>query len=325
LIVLILGILIIYVNNIIAITLYILSMITMELRHLRYFRAVAESLSFSRAAEALDIAQPPLSQQIKALEGELNVQLFNRSTHPIQLTIAGQTFLQEARTILLQVDQATRATQQIDRGYSGKLTLGIHNSFANTQLPRKVAQFHQQFPDVRLEFREVTVAQELELLQNHQVDVVFHRSATVDLDQTNFNYLPLFAEDFVLVLPENHSLTALVTVPLAALKGESLILPDLDLLPFYHQVIDACRQSGFEPKLDLSIRSGGLVTLLSLVASGMGLSVMPAHTQVLHREGVVHRPIQGLQMKRHLALVWLNNDNSPILNNFVNFFHADQI
>jgi DNA-binding transcriptional LysR family regulator len=298
-------------------------MITMELRHLRYFRAVAESLSFSRAAEALDIAQPPLSQQIKALEVELNVKLFNRSTHPIQLTIAGQSFLQEARAILLQVDQATRATQQIDRGYSGKLTLGIHNSFANTQLPRKVAGFHQQFPDVRLEFREVTVAQELELLSNHQIDVVFHRSTMVYQDETNFNYLPLLEEDFVLVLPENHPLTSRSTVPLVALKDESLILPDLDLLPFYRQVVEACRQSGFEPKLDLSIRSGGLVTLLSLVASGMGLSVMPAHTQILHREGVVHRPIQDFQLKRHITLLWHKHDSSQIADNFAKFFDSD--
>ncbi|AKG19949.1 LysR family transcriptional regulator [Calothrix sp. 336/3] len=292
----------------------------MELRHLRYFTAVAESLSFSRASEALGIAQPPLSQQIKALETELNVQLFNRSTHPIQLTIAGQIFLQEARAILLQLDQATRTTQQVDRGYLGKLTLGIHNSFANSHLPGLVAQFHQQFPDVRLEFREVTVVQELELLQNHQIDVVFHRSPAIYQDGMTFNCLPLLEEEFVLVLPENHPLTARAIVPLTDLKGESLILPDLDVLPFYRQVINACRQSGFEPRLDLSIRSGGLITLLSLVATGLGLSVMPAHTQILNRQGVVHRPIQGLQLKRHITLLWRKNEDSPVLNNFIKFF-----
>jgi DNA-binding transcriptional LysR family regulator len=290
----------------------------MELRHLRYFTAVAESLSFSRAAKVLGIAQPPLSQQIKALEAELNVQLFNRTTHPIQLTIAGQTFLQDARAILLQVDQATRTTQQVDQGYLGKLTLGIHNSFANTHLPNLVAQFHQQFPNVRLEFREVTVIQELELLQNHQLDVVFHRSAALYQDGTSFNYLPLLEEDFVLVLPENHPLTARSTVPLSALKGESLILPDLDVLPFYGQVIDACRQCGFEPRLDLSLRSGGLITLLSLVATGLGLSVMPGHTQILHREGIAHRPIQGLDLRRHITLVWRKHDPSPVLKTFLN-------
>jgi DNA-binding transcriptional LysR family regulator len=291
----------------------------MELRHLRYFVVVAELLSFSRAAEVLGIAQPPLGMQIKALEAELDVQLFDRATRPIQLTIAGQTFLQEARAILLQVDQATRTTQQVNQGYVGKLTLGIHNSFANTHLPELVAQFHQRFPHVRLEFREVTVAQELELLQNEQVDVVFHRSATVYQDETYFNSLPLLEEDFVLILPENHSFAAQSTIPLTALKGESLILPDIDALPFYRQVIDVCRQSGFEPKLDLSIRSGGLITLLSLVAVGMGLSVMPAHTQILHREGVVHRSIQGLSLKRYISLVWRRNDNSPVVNNFTKF------
>jgi DNA-binding transcriptional LysR family regulator len=295
----------------------------MELRHLRYVTTVAELKSVTRAAEVLEITQPRLSQQIKVLEAELNVQLFDRSTHPIQLTIAGQAFLQEAQAILLQVDQATRTTQQIDRGYLGKLTLGIHNSFANSHLPKQVARFHERFPDVRLEFREVTVPQELELLQNHQIDVVFHRSATVERDETKFNYLPLLEEDFVLVLPEHHPLTALPTVPLIALKDESLILPDPDVLPFYHQAIDVCRQSGFEPNLDLSIRSGGLVTLLGLVASGMGLSIMPVHTQILHREGIAHRPIQDLQLKRYITLVWHKHDRAPIPNNFAKFFRVD--
>jgi DNA-binding transcriptional LysR family regulator len=296
----------------------------MELRHLRYFKAVAESLSFSRAAEALGIAQPPLSQQIKALEAELNVQLLDRSTHPIQVTVAGDTFLQEARAILLQVDQATRATQQVHQGYLGKLTLGIHNSFANSHLPGLVAEFHQQFPEVRLEFREVTVAQELELLQAQQIDAVFHRTATVYQDKTSFNHLPVLQEGFVLVLPTNHPLTAQPSIPLTALEGESLILPDLDVLPFYLQVVTACRQSGFEPKLDLGIRSGGLVTLLSLVAIGMGLSVMPAHTEILHREGVVYRPIEGFTLDRYVSLVWRKNDQSPILQNFTKFFQGNR-
>jgi DNA-binding transcriptional LysR family regulator len=290
----------------------------MELRHLRYFTAVAESLNFTRAAEALGIAQPPLTSQIKALEKELKVELFDRSTRPIQLTIAGQSFLQDAHAILAHVDRATQTTKQVDLGYLGKLTLGIHNSFANSHLPNLVAQFHQQFPDVRLEFREVTVMQELELLRSHQLDVVFHRSATVYEDETNFNYLPLIEEEFMLVLPESHPLTARSIVPLTALKGESLILPDLDVLPFYHQVIDACRQCGFEPRLDLSLRSGGLITLLSLVSMGLGLSVLPGHTQILHREGIVHRPIQGLDLRRHITLVWRKNDPLPVLKTFLN-------
>ena len=289
----------------------------MELRHLRYFMAVAESRSFSRAAQELGIAQPPLSQQIKSLETELNVQLFDRTTHPIQLTIAGQTFVQEVRAILRHVDQATRITQQVHQGYSGKLTVGIHNSFANSDLPNLVAQFHQQFPDVRLELREVTVMQELELLNDHQLDIVFHRSPTAYQDETNFDYLPLLEEDFMLILPEGHPLVARSIVPLIDLKGESLILPDLDVLPFYHQVIEACRQCGFEPRLDLSLRSGGIVTLLSLVATGLGISVLPSHTQILHREGIVHRPIQGLDLRRHITLVWRKHDTSPVLKNFL--------
>jgi DNA-binding transcriptional LysR family regulator len=297
----------------------------MELRHLRYFAAVAEERSFSRAADKLDMAQPPLSEQIKALEKELKVKLFDRSTHPIRLTDAGKTFLAEALAILAQVEQATKITQQVDRGFVGKLTLGIHNSFANSHLPKLVAQFHHQFPNVRLEFREVTVMQELELLQNHQLDVVFHRSATVYQDGINFNYLPLLKEDFVLVLPENHPLAAQSTVPLTALHGEPLILPDIEVLPFYSQVIEACSQLEVRPNLDLGIRSGGLITLLSLVAMGLGLSIMPGHVKILHREGVVIRSIEGLDLCRHITLVWRKHDDSPVLKNFLDLIKSSTV
>jgi DNA-binding transcriptional LysR family regulator len=142
----------------------------------------------------------------------------------------------------------------VHQGSHGKLTLGIHNSFANSHLPDVVKQFHQQFPAVRLEFREVTVMQEVELLKNQQLDVVFHRSPH----------------------------------------------------PYQEAV-----------GLDLSLRLGGLATLLSLVATGLGLSVMPSHTQILHRAGIVYRPIQGLDLCRYVTLLWRRDDASPVLRNFL--------
>jgi DNA-binding transcriptional LysR family regulator len=294
----------------------------MELRHLRYFIAVAEQLSFSRAAQQLGLAQPPLTQQIQALEAELAVQLFDRKTRPIRLTPAGQTFLQSAQAILTQVDQAVLTARQVHQGHLGKLTLGIHNSVANTILPSLLTAFHQRFPDVRLELREVTVPQELALLQNQQLDLVFHRSAAPYTNDSDLGFRALMQEAFLLVLPERHPLAELAAVPLTALKGESLILPNLDVLPFYRQVIDACRRAGFEAEVDLSIRSGGIITLLSLVAAGVGLSVLPSHVQVLRREGIVYRPIQGLDLHRHITVVWRQDDTSPVLRNFLDMMQT---
>jgi DNA-binding transcriptional LysR family regulator len=298
----------------------------MELRHLRYFVAVAEEGSFTDAARELCMAQPPLSAQIKALEKELDVKLFDRSNNrSIQLTDAGKIFLAEALAILDRVARATEIAQRVKRGSVGKLTLGIHNSFANSNLPKLVAQFHHQFPTVQLEFREVTVIQELQLLQNHQLDVVFHRSAKVYKDTVNFDYLPLLKEDFVLVLPEGHPLARRPTIPLTALHGESLILPDIEALPFYFQVIEACRQCEVEPKLDLDIRSGGIITLMSLVAMGLGISILPGHIKILHREGIVLRSIEGLDLCRHITLVWRKHDDSPVLKNFLDLIKSSTV
>lgn len=290
----------------------------MEIRHLRYFIAVAENLSFSRAAEQLGLAQPPLTQQIQALEAELEVQLFDRKTRPIQLTMAGQTLLKEAHTVLTQLEQAVRTTRRIHQGDIGHLTIGIHNSVVNTILPNLLTTFHQQFPAVQLELREVTVAQELLLLRNHQLDVVFHRSTTPYEGDADLCFCPLMQETFLLILPEYHPLVDLAEVPITALQGESLVLPDLNVLPFYSQVIYACQMAGFEPKIDRTIRSGGIITLLSLVAAGIGLSVLPSHVQVLHREGIVYRPISGLDLCRHIAVVWRKDGISSVLQNFLN-------
>ena len=289
----------------------------MEIRHLRYFIAVAENLSFSRAAEQLGLAQPPLTQQIQALEAELEVQLFDRKTRPIQLTMAGQTLLQEAHALLIRLEQAVLTTRRMQQGDIGYLTIGIHNSVANTILPNLLATFRQQFPAVQLELREVTVSQELVLLRNHQLDVVFHRSTKPYEGDADLLFCPLMQETFLLILPEYHPLVDLAEVPITALQGESLVLPDLNVLPFYSQVLQACQTAGFEPKIDQTIRSGGIVTLLSLVAAGVGLSVLPSHVQVLHREGVVYRPIAGLDLCRHIAVVWRKDTVSSVLQNFL--------
>lgn len=297
-------------------------MAIVEIRHLRYFIAVAENLSFSRAAEQLGLAQPPLTQQIQALEAELGVQLFDRKTRPIQLTRAGQTLLQEAQALLTRLEEAVRTTRRTHQGEIGYLTLGIHNSVANTILPNLLTTFHQQFPNVELKLQEVTVPQELVLLRNHQLDVVFHRSTMPYEGDADLSCYPLMQETFLLILPEKHPLVNLPEIPITALQGESLVLPDLNVLPFYSQVIQACQTAGFEPKIEQTIRSGGIITLLSLVAAGVGLSILPSHVQVLHREGIVYRAIAGLDLCRHIAVVWRTDDISPVLQNLLSVIQS---
>ncbi len=145
----------------------------MELRHLRYFIAVADELSFSRAAERLRIAQPPLSQQIQALETELGVKLFDRKKRPLQLTLAGQAFVEEARTMLAQLEQAVSKTQRIHQGNLGHLTVSFSSSLANGMLPDILRSFRQHYPEIELILREENSAFQLQRLREYKTDAIF--------------------------------------------------------------------------------------------------------------------------------------------------------
>jgi DNA-binding transcriptional LysR family regulator len=295
----------------------------MEIRHLRYFKAVAENLSFSLAAAQLKIAQPPLTQQIQALESELGVTLFDRKKRPIQLTLAGTFFLEETRSILMQLEQAVRKIQHIHEGDWGYLTIGIHNSVATALLPKVLTTFRTAFPQVTLELREVTIEQEIPLLKNQQLDVVFHRSPSLYENDPNLCFKPIMQESFMLVLPDDHPIAALPQISLEMLEHETLILPSLQGVPFYEQIITACQAAGFEPKIAREIKATGIVTLLSLVATRIGLTILPSHIQTLHRDGVVYRPISGLTLSRQTTVVWQKDNASPVLQNFLKVLQAE--
>ena len=289
----------------------------MELRHFRNFIVVAENLSFTVAAEKLQMAQPPLTQQIQALESELGVTLFDRRTRPIQLTAAGQVFLEEARSMMSHLAQSVRKVQRVGDGEVGSLTIGIHNSVATSILPILLTTFRSQFPLVILELREVTIDQEIPLLKNHQLDVVFHRLPSPYENDLSLSSCSILQESFVLVLPETHRLASCNHLSIAALHQESLILPFLEGAPFYQTVIETCTAEGIQPRIATEVKATGIVTLLSLVATGIGLTILPSHVQTLHREGVVYRPISGLNLDRKTTLVWRKENDSPVLHNFL--------
>ena len=299
-----------------------------ELRQICYFIAVVQAgNNFSQAANHLGIKQPPLSQRIQALEKLLSthkntseVKLFNRSTQPVGLTEAGKVFLEEAQLAMMHLDRAITQARRASQGQIGHLTVGMNNSIANSILPRVLIEFQKRFPDVEVEIREATATspKEIQLLKNHQLDVVFYRSPSFYKEDSNLSFLPIFQESFLLVLPTTHILANQNQVPLKALKDESIILPSLDALPFYKQVITLCQKAGFEPNVVQTVKATGIVTILSLVAAGLGVSILPDHVQVLHREGVVYRPIQDAELTRSISAVWRQDDSSVVLQNFLN-------
>jgi DNA-binding transcriptional LysR family regulator len=280
--------------------------------------------NFSEAAKRLGIKQPPLSQRIQALEELLSthqktlaVKLFDRSKRPIKLTEAGQAFLVEAQQALIHLNRAVSYARQASQGEIGRLIIGMNNSIANTILPEVVQEFQQRFPKVELELHEVTIQHEIQMLKNHQLDVIFQRSPSFEQNDPALSFQPILEEYFVVALPTTHALADQTKISLKALADDAIILPSLDVLPFYEKVVTLCREAGFEPKINQTVTVTGVVTLLSLVAAGVGVSILPNHVQTLHREGVVYRSLQNAALNRQIAVVWRQEDSSIVLRQFL--------
>ncbi|MDB9340512.1 MULTISPECIES: LysR substrate-binding domain-containing protein [Cyanophyceae] len=296
-----------------------------ELRQICYFIAVVQAgNNFSEAAKRLGIKQPPLSQRIQALEELLStdqktlaVKLFDRSKRPIELTEAGQAFLIEAEQALIHLERAVFHARQASQGEIGRLIIGMNNSIANTILPEIVQEFQQQFPKVALELNEVTIQQQIQMLKHHQLDVIFQRSPSFEQNDPALSFQPILEEYFIVALPTTHALANQTKISLKALADDAIILPSLDVLPFYEKVVTLCREAGFEPKINQTVTASGVVALLSLVAAGVGVSILPNHVQTLHREGVVYRTLQNAPLNRQIAVVWRQEDSSIVLRQFL--------
>ncbi|MGB3536235.1 MAG: LysR substrate-binding domain-containing protein [Microcoleaceae cyanobacterium] len=297
-----------------------------ELRQICYFVLLVQANNnFTEAAQRLGIKQPPFSQRIKALEQSLKtsknaveVKLLDRSKHPAELTESGKVFLAEVQLALMHLETAVTQAQRASIGQIGRLKIGMYTSFATSILPKILKTFKSRFPDVELELREIPVQQEIQLLKNHQVDVVFHNSTSLYDEDSGLDYLPILQEKFMLILPQNHPLANKNEISLSALKNEQIILPSLEVLPFYQQVIILCRQAGFEPNIVQNIHVTGIVTILSLVAAEIGVAILPDHGQVLYREDIIYRSIKETGLTREAVVVWRQNDTSIVLRQFLN-------
>ena len=287
----------------------------MELRRLRYFVAVAEELSFNRAAKRLHIAQPPLSNQIKQLEEELGVLLFERTSRGVLVTEAGELLLEEARRIFVQVDQTTRIVKRVGHGEVGRLALGFVPSASNEVLPPILRDFRDRFPDVELFLREMRPDHIVQRLNDKQLDAGF---LYLPFENKAFRVECVSREPLVVALPERHPLASEERVELQALAEEPFILPaNYQKMPgLYGQVTAACREAGFVP--DAVQKDVWLMqTVVGLVAGGMGVALVPASLRNLHRRGVVYKPVRGLSPTVELGVIWRGYDPSPVLASFL--------
>jgi DNA-binding transcriptional LysR family regulator len=287
----------------------------MELRRLRYFVAVAEELSFNRAARRLHIAQPPLSNQIKQLEEELGVLLFERTSRGVRMTEAGELLLEEARRIFVQVDQTVSIVRRVGHGEVGRLSLGFVPSASNEVLPLILCAFRDRFPEVELFLREMRPDRIVQRLHDKQIDAGF---LYLPLEDASLNIECVSREPLVLALPEAHPLASEPRVELQAFAEERFILPArYQKMPgLYGQVTETCRQAGFTPKAvqkDVWL----MQTIVGLVAGGTGVALLPASLRNLSRRGVVYKSVHGLSPTVELGVVWRRDDLGAVLNSFL--------
>jgi DNA-binding transcriptional LysR family regulator len=288
-----------------------------ELRHLRYFLAVADTLHFGRAAQALGIRQPPLSQQVRALEEDLGVSLFNRSSRRVQLTAAGEAFRADAKRALDAAATARRAAQRAGRGDTGELVLGFVGSATLTLLPLLLRHFGGLYPEVRLTLRELPTAEQAKALRDGVLDVGLLRPPLTSIDAEAVQVQPIAAERLTVALPASHPLARDRTVAGHQLADEPFVLFPRHLGPgLYDQITAYCRQAGFEPRI--AQEAAQMQTIVALVAGGLGVSLVPSSVEGLRRTDVVYRPVRPVERVVHLAVARREDDLRPTTRNFVN-------
>ena len=286
----------------------------MELRHLRYFLAVAEEKNFTRAAERLGIGQPPLSQQIRALETEVGTLLFHRLPHGAELTESGKAFLDPARAAIAAAERARLSAQRAARGEIGMLRVGFTGSGAFTPLvPSLIRAFRRAYPDVEVELLELNSEKLMARLAREEVDIAFLRPALADPEGLRLLRFP--DEPMVAALPALHPLAEHDRIALADLAEQPFVFyPRTIGLGLYDEVYRACQRAGFSPRLVQEAPQ--IASVVNLVAAEMGVSIVPRSMSQVRVPGVVFRDFAGdAPVARH-ACAMRRAETAPAARNF---------
>ncbi|HUO29038.1 MAG TPA: LysR substrate-binding domain-containing protein [Bryobacteraceae bacterium] len=260
-----------------------------ELRHLRYFLAVAETLHFTKAAERLGIAQPPLSQQIKRLEQAVGHRLLDRTTRGVKLTLAGQLLAERARSTLEKVQDDLAQVRRLGRGEEGTLTVGFSGSVMFTNLPAGIEAYRRRYPKVELRLRELSTAPQINALLTGTLDLAFLR----DGDPTEgVEAITVLEERYVAVLPAAHPLARKRALRVRDLRNEPFVLFARRMGPLaFDRTIACCEAHGFRPNIVQDAPQWP--TLVRLVAAGLGVSLAPACVGNVAMQGAVYRDVHA--------------------------------
>lgn len=282
----------------------------MDLRHLRYFVAVAEERHFGRAAERLHMAQPPLSQAIRRLEHDLGVQLLHRTTRRVEVTAAGAAYLTRARSILADVDDAEHHARRVAAGSVGHLTIGCVGSATYSLLPTLSRRLAEELPGIDFSFRgEMLAPDQVDALRTGDIDIALLRPPVADLSVT---VEPLRRDRLVVAIPTTRPLARRARLRITDLRDEDLIVHAAERGAVMHDhVLGLFRDAGVEPRIRHQV--GETSTLITLVAGGLGVAVVPEPVTALALEGVTYRRLTGPAATVELALARRSDRGEPHL------------
>jgi DNA-binding transcriptional LysR family regulator len=288
---------------------------SMELRHLRYFCAVAQHLNYSEAARRLHVAQPAISQTILDLEDEIEVKLLHRTRRSVQLTAAGTTFLREAEDILRRAAEARRQAQRTARGEVGSLGIGFFGTAAAPILPALVQSYRGKFPDVELQLYEMNPDQQLAAFDEGRIDLGFSRPLPLDR-KSEFEEEVVYTDTLSVALPEFHPFAKQAVVHLKNLAAEPFVQFHRKGAPgLFDEVTACCRRAGFSPRV--VSEPNFMATVMTLVESGLGISLIPRCVRSLNRPHVAIRSISPKSASIPLCVAWRKSANSPPLAAFL--------
>jgi DNA-binding transcriptional LysR family regulator len=280
-----------------------------EFRHIRYFVALAEELNFNRAAKRLHIAQPPLSRQIRKLEKQIGTQLFHRSKRQVQLTAAGKAFLNKAYQIMDQMEQAYIHARMTGTGLEGEIRIGFTGSVHDI-IPT-IREFRSRFPHIGVYLKHLNSLEQIEALHKGRLDLGV---VGVPIHHPQLEVYPVAEVPFMAVLPENHPLADQEPLYLRDLAEETFIITPRSTGQLYYDMITGLfQQSGILPSF--TIQAHDLQTVMALVESGMGVTLMPSYIQSY--KGIVFRKVKDAEMYVQALLVWRKDNHSPVLDNLL--------
>lgn len=292
----------------------------MEIRHLRYFVAVAEELHFTRAAERLRIAPPSLTEQIQSLEAELGVRLLHRTKRTVMLTDAGAGFLKEARSALQHAERAALIARRAGRGEVGRLEIGYVSSATCTGLLTKaVAEYRASHPLVQLTIRKTETSRQLEQIAEDKLDLGFLRPP--DHYPEGISSIIVARQPLIVALPEGHRLASKKIVAARELASETFIAPTFEReRGIFEHTAELGRAAGFVPRI--SERAPDFITIVTMVAAGFGVAILPKACERIQIPGIIYRSLTPQARPAELSVAFRQDERSPAVLAFVDHIKA---